>query len=262
MAQPAGLYAGFWRRAAAYVIDSLILLIPSFVISFVVHKPVAALLLQVVLMWLYWALMESSEGQATLGKKAFGIKVTDTAGERISFLRATGRFFGKYVSAIILGVGFLIAGLTSRKQALHDMMAGSLVVNRDAQPDEIESDTTTMPLTGGVWAMIVLLLIFPFGGGILAAIAIPAYQDYTIRAKVMNAIEAAGPSREAPGESPYVRRVAGDRASRQIEIFLDSSRLGTRQIEDGASIRYFHDGNSWKCSAQGVPPKYLPQSCR
>ncbi len=72
--------------------------------------------------------MESSPNQATLGKMALSLKVTDMNGERVTFGRATGRHFGKYVSAIILLIGFMMAGWTAKKQALHDMMAGTLVV--------------------------------------------------------------------------------------------------------------------------------------
>ena len=82
----------------------------------------------IVIRWLYFALMESSGGQATLGKMAVGIVVTDTDGKRITFAKATGRFFGKFLSAAILLVGFIMAGFTDRKQALHDYLAGTLVV--------------------------------------------------------------------------------------------------------------------------------------
>ena len=77
--------------------------------------------------WLYEALMESSAYQATLGKMILGMKVTDLYGNRISFARATGRLFAKIVSAMILGIGFIMVGFTERKQGLHDMMAGTLV---------------------------------------------------------------------------------------------------------------------------------------
>ena len=80
--------------------------------------------------WLYFALMESSSKQATLGKMMIGVIVTDTDGNRISFGRASGRYFGKYVSMITLMIGFIMAAFTKRKQALHDMMAGCLVIRR------------------------------------------------------------------------------------------------------------------------------------
>ena len=80
--------------------------------------------------WLYFSLMESSRLQATVGKLAVGIVVTDENGMRIGFGRATGRYFAKFISAIILGIGYLMAGWTQRKQALHDMIAGTLVVRK------------------------------------------------------------------------------------------------------------------------------------
>ena len=78
--------------------------------------------------WLYFALMESSAKGATLGKLALGLRVTDLNGNRISFARATGRYFGKIVSGMILMIGYLMAGFTQQKQALHDIMAGCLVI--------------------------------------------------------------------------------------------------------------------------------------
>jgi uncharacterized RDD family membrane protein YckC len=86
--------------------------------------------IRTVLNWLYFSLLESSGWQATLGKKALGLEVTDLAGRRISFGRATGRFFAKYISAIILMIGFLMAGFTEKKQALHDILAGTLVIRK------------------------------------------------------------------------------------------------------------------------------------
>jgi uncharacterized RDD family membrane protein YckC len=77
--------------------------------------------------WLYEAFMLSSPYQATLGKMIFGMKVTDLSGNRISFGRATGRHFAKWLSGMILCIGFIMVGLTERKQGLHDMLAGTLV---------------------------------------------------------------------------------------------------------------------------------------
>lgn len=78
--------------------------------------------------WLYFALMESSERGATLGKMALGLRVVTSDGQRLSFLNATGRYFAKIISAIILFIGFIMIGFTDRKRGLHDMIAGTLVI--------------------------------------------------------------------------------------------------------------------------------------
>jgi len=102
-------------------------------------RPLIFLIIMVV-PWLYWALMESSSHQATLGKMALGLNVTDLKGERLSFGRATGRYFGKFVSELILYIGFMMAGWTAKKQALHDIMAGTLVVKKQSLPDKLAED--------------------------------------------------------------------------------------------------------------------------
>jgi uncharacterized RDD family membrane protein YckC len=78
--------------------------------------------------------MESSSRQATVGKIALGIEVTDLEGNRLSFGRALGRNLAKIISALILYIGFIMAAFTKRKQALHDMIASALVVKHGEQP--------------------------------------------------------------------------------------------------------------------------------
>ena len=82
--------------------------------------------------WLYFALMESSRWQGTVGKQAFKLIVTDEHGERISFGRATGRYFAKLLSSVILMFGYFMVGWTQRKRGLHDMIAGTLVYKADS----------------------------------------------------------------------------------------------------------------------------------
>jgi uncharacterized RDD family membrane protein YckC len=152
-------YAGFWKRVWAYLVDSLILGAVAVVVIGIVflmigggalisgsESPqdfgaalgVAAILLIVfaylaliVIMWLYFAKMESSEKQATFGKKMMGIYVTDANGQRLTFGRASGRFFAKIITGMIpAGIGWIMAGFTAKKQALHDMIAGTLVWKR------------------------------------------------------------------------------------------------------------------------------------
>lgn len=125
---PAALpYAGFWMRVGAYLLDVLILLIPLGILSLI---PILGIVINIVGIWLYFALQESSERQATIGKRALNIYVTDLQGRRISFGQATGRYFSKFISSLILGIGYFMAGFTEKKQGLHDMIAGTLVKRR------------------------------------------------------------------------------------------------------------------------------------
>jgi len=78
--------------------------------------------------WLYYSILESSAKQGTLGKVVLGLKVVDYNNQRISFARATGRYFSKFISAAILMIGFIMIAFTAKKQGLHDMIAGTLVI--------------------------------------------------------------------------------------------------------------------------------------
>ena len=155
------IYAGFWLRFVAYLLDSLILgfailalLIPFFflmggvaileslprhhgeqwepaqIVAFVTMLVTFAVV-GTIAKWLYFAYLESGEKQATWGKQALGVYVTDLSGNPISFGRASGRFFAKIISGLIpLWIGFIMAGFTERRQALHDMIASTLVLRR------------------------------------------------------------------------------------------------------------------------------------
>jgi uncharacterized RDD family membrane protein YckC len=157
---PSVAYAGFWLRVLAYLIDALILgvfgipiligaamamgiggmlaSIPRDGSPFLNGLPPVFLLFIwfCVLVglggnWLYCALLESSEWQGTAGKRALGLIVTDMAGQRVSFARASGRHFGKIVTSFIpLGIGYAMAGFTEKRQALHDMLASCLVLRK------------------------------------------------------------------------------------------------------------------------------------
>jgi uncharacterized RDD family membrane protein YckC len=135
------LYAGFWRRVAAVIIDGLLLSVVTVPLTLGLGggdtyaeaaRSSAASSISAVVSWLYYALMESSAKQATVGKMALGIIVTDLEGRRIGFGKATGRYFAKILSALILGIGFLMVAFTQRKQGLHDMLAGTLVIRGQA----------------------------------------------------------------------------------------------------------------------------------
>lgn len=135
-------YGGFWIRFVAAVIDGIIVQAVVMPVAFILGLILTLAPIEngpsiVVISigggfglfasWLYEAAMESSSRQATLGKMVLGMKVTDLQGNRISFARATARHFSKYLSALILLLGYIMAGFTERKQALHDMIAGTVV---------------------------------------------------------------------------------------------------------------------------------------
>jgi uncharacterized RDD family membrane protein YckC len=162
VAVPVMPYAGFWLRAVAYLLDGLIVGIVALpiIIGLAVVTGLSAavgamgsngendpqailatagffmflsLLIVVVLggLWLYYALLESSNWQGTVGKKALGLIVTDLDGRRVSFARATGRFFSRLITGLVpLMIGYILAGITAKKQALHDMIAGTLVLRK------------------------------------------------------------------------------------------------------------------------------------
>jgi uncharacterized RDD family membrane protein YckC len=121
------IYGGFGERFGAIFLDGLILLIPNYALTYLLPD-VSGTLLSILMYWLYSALQESGPAQATLGKKALGLKVTSTAGERISFGQATGRHFGQILSALLLFVGYFMMLWNNERQTLHDKMADTLVV--------------------------------------------------------------------------------------------------------------------------------------
>jgi uncharacterized RDD family membrane protein YckC len=143
-------YAGFWRRFIALIIDSVLLTVvgaigggivggivggmigysENNVASHITMITVLSYVVSLVSNWLYYTLMESSERQATLGKMALGLVVTDINGGRISFGQANIRYWSKIISSIILLIGYIMAAFTEKKQALHDIIASTLVVEK------------------------------------------------------------------------------------------------------------------------------------
>jgi len=135
-----GQHPGFWWRFLAHLIDTIVMYVVGFAIGFMVGLVMGLSdirepgllrgfggLMGFVAGWLYYALLESGPRQATVGKMACGMIVTDLNGQRVSFGRATGRYFGMIVSTLTFFIGFMMCAWTSRKQCLHDMMAGCLL---------------------------------------------------------------------------------------------------------------------------------------
>jgi uncharacterized RDD family membrane protein YckC len=259
------IHAGFWRRFAAYMLDYLIFLIPSSI-------PMLGILVSLFGRWLYYALMESSGWQATLGKRAMGIKVTDEHGQRISFGRASGRYFAGALSYIILWVGYMMAGWTGRKQGLHDLIASTFVVFKEVQPAHPRpARRPPMPWYGWVLNIVPPLLI-PLGIG--AAIALPAYQDYSARAQAMQAVIQVKPieleisAQEScragtrPVREPLQKIEVGDVDGKcTIEATFSDAKTVSGPLR-GQSLTFSQEADGdWNCSSD-LPAKYLPTECR
>ncbi|KAF1712108.1 transporter [Pseudoxanthomonas kalamensis DSM 18571] len=187
------VYAGFWKRVAAYLIDGFIVNIAAQIVQMVLMLVffglnasamsgdpsgmfnsvggilfiLAAYLVPLLIGAGYYAAFHASSKQATLGKMAVGIKVVRSDGHRITLLRGIARFFGLILSGLIVGIGFLMAAFTGRKQALHDMICDTLVVDKwayTAHPEwqRRELGTVTIVILA-IFGVLILLMLAFFG---------------------------------------------------------------------------------------------------
>lgn len=124
-------YGGFWLRVVVAILDWMVVAAATGIIAAAALGTMGiGVTLSIVISWLYESLLLSSEKQATLGKMAMGLIVTDDNERRLTFGRATGRHFAKYLSSFILGIGYIMVAFTERKQGLHDMVASTLVIKK------------------------------------------------------------------------------------------------------------------------------------
>jgi uncharacterized RDD family membrane protein YckC len=300
------VYAGFLRRWAALWLDQLILAVPLVLLVFGLglagavdggdqapSEGMAALVLLVYLLWfagsgLYYALQESSAAQATLGKRALGIKVTDAQGRRIGFGHALGRWFATALSYLTFYVGFLLAAGTPRKQALHDFVAGTLVVDKWAYTAHPERQKRQ--LSGCLVAFLLAVLMVPVLA-ILAAISISQYQDYVLRSQVSEGSSladgvktAVGEYVDNRGEFPPDNAAAGLAAPASITgAYVGSVNIGgepgridvvysarapqrAKSQLDGRTLYFVGEPGpgsiTWTCVSDDLPQKWCPSSCQ
>lgn len=311
------LYAGFWRRVAALLIDVVVfsaihwIVVLCFGVWLMVpwtllgggHEPAMAGLVDfalqpfgIVVVWLYFAVCESSPWQATIGKLALGLRVTDLCGRRIGFAQASGRYFAKFVSILSLGVGFLLAAWTARKQALHDLIAGCCVLRKAGIAAEESGHGATAPafpprqhgLPGWGIALVVLgacvFLVLPVAG-FLAAFAVPAYQSHVLRGQVAEGLALTERARALVGEYigergmlPENNRTLGLPKPEALHArYVTSVRVAGGKVvvtygnEADAAIRGGHVVISpvgdaarlrWHCSSPDIRGTFLPADCR
>ena len=232
-------YIGFWKRTVAFVVDLIISAVPPAIIClplmwwqgnllqntpqeeemFLVRQGIIVLiylcwqLLGLLSFWLYFALSESSSRQATIGKRLLKIKVIGKDGGRIGFGRATARTFSKILSYVTLYIGFIMAGNTSRKRALHDMIAETYVVRSDFEPT---SELPPCPAhTLRLWVLSILMVLLSFGVFIAISLASPANQARLVATRLQRLAQQKDPLTQplVLDGVTYTRTGAGYRAT-------------------------------------------------
>jgi uncharacterized RDD family membrane protein YckC/Tfp pilus assembly protein PilE len=291
-------YANFGARLVAFILDRSIIAVICFVLAWLLTMItsslggdgtvfVYAILMMYLLGPIYFSVLESSSLQATWGKRLLGIKVVDYQGNRLSFMHALGRNLGGIVSSFIpFAIGYFMAAFTQRKQAIHDIIASCLVVSAENEPGVApvnESTSNSNVAIVAICAVVFFVLIAVVG--ILAAIAIPHYQDYTVRARLANVmvtaksiapkvdeyfvdnkrlprdIQELGVALSAE-ESKYIKSIQIDQRTGQVIARItgvptaEGMRLLFTPSKVGAA------DNSWKCSSEEIAAKLLPPTCR
>jgi Tfp pilus assembly protein PilE len=211
------------------------------------------------------------------------LKVTHLNGERIGFFRALWRVVTSIVSGLILGVGFLVAAFTERRQALHDIFASTLVVRRQFDAETVK---TAAPAESSGGALAIVVVVVGFGGvmmlGVMAAISIPAYQDYLTRSRIAEALMLARQAamnvtdfteqRKTPptslaeagftGTSPFVQSIALDPQTGAIRVVMAAPQMIAGKAFVLTPTRESNGETRWRCGTEGVQERYLPRDCR
>lgn len=143
-------YAGIGDRLLAFLMDSIIIIVPLLALTQVtgLYKinrewtGVAINIFELILCWLYFTAFESSSWQATVGKKILNLKVTNKDNLKITFRQASVRFWSKLITLLTLGIGFLILAFNEKRQALHDKIAGCVILNKENIIQPLSNTTT------------------------------------------------------------------------------------------------------------------------
>jgi uncharacterized RDD family membrane protein YckC len=277
-------YGGFWVRFAAHFVDGFIiwLLTVVLVVIWVVAvefegSDIASILWSlsfVTVGQFYHAYYVSSAKMATPGKRLCGLYVTDVDGHRLSFMHALGRNVAALLSYLTLYIGFFMAGFTERRQALHDKVAGTLVHRQ--------------PGGSSVWVILIVMGLFIFVAliGIIAAVAIPAFDDYGSRAKMAGVLATMREARE-PIAIYEKEKGAWPTTWEQVQLnpMRDLPEMSRPLVEDirlergGVVVAIVkirgapgqvslmprkagEDLVEWACTSSPEIGKYMPASCR
>jgi uncharacterized RDD family membrane protein YckC len=264
------LHAGFWRRVSAGLVDAIVaylVAIPLLVVTAVVASVATAerFFIPAIALYVLLCVWAGALMHATPGQRAFGIALRTTEGRFASPLQALVRTL---VLVSTLGLGLLAAAVTPRKQGLHDLAAGTLVVRRTATAEEVREGSGTMRIGPAVALVIVAVLALPFAAAVFTE---KIRDNYVQRARLSEIGAAVKPlQRQVDAARAAGAALPGGPAAIDAR-FAKSARFGDEgaivvevadRIAPGGRVSFTRDGAQWKCEAHGIPAGYLPRDCR
>ena len=170
------MHASIWKRFWAFVIDVLVFALLFWVLAQLIDNFTVSLVLLVII-WLYYALLESSPWQASLGKRIMGLKVIDKRGRRLSFSKATKRLFARLITNFTFYFGFFSAAFDKQNKTLHDRLSKSMVINQDVEFDPDHCQDEEEPMLTMVTVISILLALI-FVSLIVLWVVLPQYQKF------------------------------------------------------------------------------------
>jgi len=269
------MYASVWKRFFAFLIDAAVFAVLFWTLSQMMSGASVSLVLLVII-WLYYALLESSPLQASLGKIIMGIKVVDHRGRKLTFWQATERILSKIITNVTFYFGFFIAAFDKKKRTLHDRVSHSAVILKNAEfdPDaEEEDDDNSLTMI----TVVSILLALAFVVILLGLVALPQYQrtarhvqlsrvlaglDQAARLQQRAASRPGADPREWQGEYNGCSKINPQKlVCKGYELVLDPGGV-TAQARSGGmdilySLYYPFDGGPVDCRSDTAPGKEL-----
>ncbi|WP_158628934.1 RDD family protein [Dyella choica] len=295
---PADLYGGFWLRFVAWMIDGLIIRTALFVPEHVFGSTsLTQALIELAVHLVYSPLWESSAKQATPGKMVMGLQVTDAYGNRIDMGQAFGRHLGAILSYLPLMIGFVMAGVTTRKQALHDLIAGTFVVRKQslqawqALQEQFNGDTRAYRRGMPGWGIAVLVAMGGLVAITVARVAIKigrggfeVLQQQSLRDQVNEGVELADGAKQAvAAQLKFTHVPPTDNAAVGIgaPLTLTGKYVSSIAIDNGVVVVTYgkqaspllrnkqlmlipsreDDDVTWTCDSHDIDESNFPPSC-
>lgn len=261
------MYASVWKRFVAFLIDAAVFAVIYWILSQMLSGATMPLVLLVII-WLYYALLESSPIQASVGKIIMNIKVVDRRGRRLTFWQATERMLSKLITNLTFYFGFFIAAFDKKKRTLHDRVSHSAVIVKSDEFDpyaEEETDESSLTLITVVSVLLSLIFVTMLVG----LVALPQYQrterhihlsrvltglEQAAREQQKDASRLGADPREWQGEYNGCKKINPQKLScKGYELVLNAGGVTAQARSKGMdilySLYYSFDGGPVTCRA-------------